>query len=213
MVGKTTMRYLDDIPATPSKGDTIIVNGALKIYDGEEWYTVEADLSDYYTKEQIDATVSAINQNIDEVNASVSAMGSSITQIGATVQSVSARTDTLESNVTTLSSSIETNASAISAAASSIATLTTSMTAMGEDLASVKASLSTFATTSQLGQTNRNVMMISVQTVSNYQDIIGLQSSVSTMASSITTISNSLSSYATISYVDAQIGAMLTSQL
>ena len=65
LVGKTTMRYLDDIPATPSKGDTIIVNGALKIYDGEEWYTVEADLSDYYTKEQIDATVSAINQNID----------------------------------------------------------------------------------------------------------------------------------------------------
>ncbi len=167
LVGKSTMRYLDDIPATPSKGDTIVVNGALKIYDGSEWFSF--DLRDYYNKEQIDAKVSAINHNIDEVNASVSAMGNSITQIGATVQSVSARTDTLESTMSATQSSVTANTSAINAMSGTVGALTSSVSAMA--------------------------------------------STVSANTSAINTISSNLSSYATISYVDAAIGAMLSSQL
>ena len=211
LVGKTAMRYLDDIPATPSKGDTIVVNGALKIYDGSEWFSF--DLRDYYNKEQIDAKVSAINHNIDEVNASVSAMGNSITQIGATVQSVSARTDTLESNVTTLSSSIETNASAISAAASSIATLTTSLSAMGGELASVQASLSTFATKTEVSGLATSVSVMASTVSAMASTVSANTSAIASNASAISTITSNLSSYATISYVDAQIGAMLSSQL
>ena len=71
LVGKSTMRILDDIPSTPAKGDVVIVNGVMKIYDGEEWYNVEVDLSDYYTKAEID-------EKVDEIDSSISALGDEI---------------------------------------------------------------------------------------------------------------------------------------
>lgn len=40
MVGKTTMRYLDDIPSAPTKGDALVIGEELKIYNGEEWITI-----------------------------------------------------------------------------------------------------------------------------------------------------------------------------
>lgn len=86
MVGKSTMRYLDDIPATPSKGDTIVVNGALKIYDGSEWFSF--DLRDYYNKEQIDAKIEPLDSSISTLTAQVSTMATSLSSISASISSL-----------------------------------------------------------------------------------------------------------------------------
>lgn len=40
LVGKVALRYLDDIPASPTKGDALVVGEELKIYNGEEWVTI-----------------------------------------------------------------------------------------------------------------------------------------------------------------------------
>lgn len=95
LVGKSTMRYLDDIPATPSKGDTIVVNGALKIYDGTEWFSF--DLRDYYNKEQIDAMVEPLDSSISVLTASVSTLSQDIGVVSASVSALSSSMTSLAS--------------------------------------------------------------------------------------------------------------------
>jgi len=88
MVGKTTMRYLDDIPSTPSKGDVLVIGEELKIYNGEEWVTISGGSDDTYTKEQIDAMVEPLDSSISTLTAQVSTMGTSLSSISASVSSM-----------------------------------------------------------------------------------------------------------------------------
>lgn len=50
------MLYFDAVPAVLRKGDVAKIDGVLKIYNGESWEPF-ADLSDYYTAEQVDEAI------------------------------------------------------------------------------------------------------------------------------------------------------------
>lgn len=50
------MLYFDDVPAVLRKGDVAKIDGVLKFYNGESWEPF-ADLSDYYTAEQVDEAI------------------------------------------------------------------------------------------------------------------------------------------------------------
>ena len=72
LVGKVALRYLDDIPSAPVKGDVLVVGEELKIYNGEEWVTISGGSSeDTYTKAEID-------EKVAEIDSSISALGDEI---------------------------------------------------------------------------------------------------------------------------------------
>jgi len=81
-VSKHTMRYCDETPETPVGGDVVIENGALKIYDGTQWISVDIDLSEYATKSEVETTASTLDSKIDstktELEGSIAEVASDI---------------------------------------------------------------------------------------------------------------------------------------
>ena len=156
LVGKTAMRYLDDIPSTPTKGDVVIVNGALKIYDGGEWYTVEVDLSNYYTKSEIDEKVAEIDSSIsalgDEIPTKTSDLendsgfltstSTTITDIQDDVDAVENSLSEVESTVSELNTTVGQIQNDVSALDSSMTELESSMTSLESSMSELESSLS-----------------------------------------------------------------------
>lgn len=54
-----TLRYFDALPDPAKKGDVTRIDGDLKFYNGAEWLPF-ADLSDYYTAEQVDEAIDRV---------------------------------------------------------------------------------------------------------------------------------------------------------
>ena len=154
LVGKTTMRILDDIPSTPAKGDVVIVNGVMKIYDGEEWYNVEVDLSDYYTKAEID-------EKVDEIDSSISALGDEIptktsdlendsgflTSTSTTITDIQDDVDAVENSWSEVESTVSELNTAVGQIQNDVSALDSSMTALESSMTSLESSMSELETT------------------------------------------------------------------
>ena len=121
LVGKTSMRLLDSLPTSPVKGDVVELDGAFQMFDGSEWvgFGGNVDLSDYYTKEEIDSTLSNYATS-ESVNASLSALASSFND---SLDAVNASVSALDTNVSAISISVSRLASSVSALGSSITSL------------------------------------------------------------------------------------------
>lgn len=61
---KWYVRYCDEIPATPATGDLIIDNGSVKMFDGDNWIVLAADLSSYATKQELNTAIQGVRQDI-----------------------------------------------------------------------------------------------------------------------------------------------------
>ena len=61
---KWYVRYCEETPATPAIGDLIIDNGSVKMFDGEEWVVIAADLSTYATKQELNTAIQGVRQDI-----------------------------------------------------------------------------------------------------------------------------------------------------
>ena len=81
-VSKHTMRYCEVMPETPVGGDVVIENGALKIYDGTQWISIDIDLSEYATKSELETSVTTLDDKIDstktELESSIAEVASDI---------------------------------------------------------------------------------------------------------------------------------------
>lgn len=58
-ISKITMRYCETIPEHPTIGDFIVLEGVAKFYDGTKWISIDTDLSEYATKDELVAAVSS----------------------------------------------------------------------------------------------------------------------------------------------------------
>ena len=154
LVGKTALRMLDDIPATPAKGDVVIVNGALKIYDGEEWYTVEVDLSNYYTKSEIDEKVAEIDSSIsalgDEIPTKTSDLTNDsgyLTSTSTTITDIQDDVDVVESSVSNLNTTVGELENSLAGVESSVSNLESSMTELESSMTSLESSMTELEST------------------------------------------------------------------
>lgn len=124
MVAGSTLVYRDDIPATPSKGDVLVVGEELKIYNGEEWVTISGGSSgDTYTKEEIDEMVSSIDSSISELGASVSAIDSSVSTLGSSLSILSASVSSFGEDLAVVNASVSSLASQVTRLSSSMTSL------------------------------------------------------------------------------------------
>lgn len=53
------LKWWDEVPTSPKKGDVAEIDDSLKLYTGTEWkeFGTEVDLTDYYTKEETDEQI------------------------------------------------------------------------------------------------------------------------------------------------------------
>ena len=61
---KWYVRYCDETPAAPSKGDLVVDNGYVKMYDGANWIVITSDLSSYATKQELNTAIQGVRQDI-----------------------------------------------------------------------------------------------------------------------------------------------------
>lgn len=116
LVGKTAVRYLDDLPTTPVEGDMYLANGTMKFFTGSEWVdfgggstgdiVTEEEFNEY--KEEVSTSLSVIDSSLSILSASVSSFGESITAIEASVSTMGSSISTISSQIARLSSSIST---------------------------------------------------------------------------------------------------------
>lgn len=81
-VSKHTMRYCEVMPETPVAGDVFIGAGAVEIYDGTQWISIDIDLSEYATKSELETSASTLDSKIDstktELEGSIAEVASDI---------------------------------------------------------------------------------------------------------------------------------------
>ena len=131
LVGKTTMRILDDIPSSPAKGDVLVVGEELKIYNGEEWVTISGGSSeDTYTKEEID-------EMVEEIDSSIGELASSVSELGASVSALDTSVNTLDSSVSILSASVSSFGEDLAVVNASVSSLTSQVTRLSSSMASL----------------------------------------------------------------------------
>lgn len=148
MVAGSTLVYRDDIPATPSKGDVLVVGEELKIYNGEEWVTISGGSSDdTYTKEEIDEMVEEIDSSIGELASSVSTLDSSISELGASVSALGSSVSALDSSVSVLTASVSSFGEDLSVVNASVSSLTSSMTSLTYQVTRLSSSMTSLAST------------------------------------------------------------------
>ena len=70
-VSKHIMKYCDETPETPVAGDVVVETGTLKFYDGTQWISIDTDLQEYATKEELNQTKGELEDAIDAVQASI----------------------------------------------------------------------------------------------------------------------------------------------
>lgn len=68
---KYTVRYCDTTPTNPVAGDIVVETGTLKFYDGTQWISIDTDLQEYATKEELNQTKGELEDAIDTVQASI----------------------------------------------------------------------------------------------------------------------------------------------
>lgn len=141
IVAGSTLVYRDDIPATPSKGDVLVVGEELKIYNGEEWVTISGGSSDdTYTKEEIDEMVEEIDSSIGELASSVSTLDSSISELGASVSA-------LDTSVSVLTASVSSFGEDLAVVNASVSSLKSSMTSLASQVTRLSSSMTSLAST------------------------------------------------------------------
>lgn len=111
LVGKTALRILADLPTTASEGDVIIQNDELKIFHDGEWVSISTDLSDYYTKEEIDSSLGELESSISTLDTSVNTLDSSVSALSASVSSFGEDLSVVNASVSSLTSSVTSLAS------------------------------------------------------------------------------------------------------
>lgn len=177
LVGKTALRMLDDIPATPAKGDVVIVNGVMKIYDGEEWYNVEVDLSDYYTKAEID-------EKVDEIDSSISALGDEIPT----------KTSDLENDSGFITSAdippIPTKTSDLENDSGFLTSTSTTITDIQDDVDAVESSVSNLNTT--MGELESSMTSLESSMTELENSVAGVESSMTSLESSMSELESSM---------------------
>lgn len=81
-VSKSTMKYCDVMPETPVAGDVFIGAGAVEIYNGTQWISIDIDLSEYATKSEVETSASTLDSKIDstktELESSIAEVASDI---------------------------------------------------------------------------------------------------------------------------------------
>ena len=185
LVGKTALRMLDDIPSTPAKGDVVIVNGVMKIYDGEEWYNVEVDLSDYYTKAEID-------EMVDEIDSSISALGDEIPTKTSDLENDSGYITSADiPPIPTKTSDLENDSGFLTSTSTTITDIQDDVDAVENSLSEVESSVSELNTT--VGQIQNDVSALDSSMTSLDSSLTELENSLAGIESSMTSLESSMS--------------------
>lgn len=125
LVGKSAVRFLDDLPVTPVAGDMVLHNGGIKFYDGEEWINF-GNAEDIPTKvSQLEndvgyITASAVPSKVSELENDaeyLTANASTITNLENDLSAVSRRIGEVAANVEVLGSEMSELGASVSAIA------------------------------------------------------------------------------------------------
>jgi len=171
LVGKTALRMLDDIPATPSKGDVLVIDEELKIYDGEEWVTISGGNDNTYTKAEID-------EMVDEIDSSISALGDEIPTKTSDLENDSGYITSADiPPIPTKTSDLENDSGFLTSTSTTITDIQDDVDAVENSLSEVESSVSELNTT--VGQIQN--------------DVSALDSSMSELESSMTSLESSMS--------------------
>lgn len=95
-VSKHTMRYCEVMPETPVTGDVFIGSGALEIYDGTQWVSIDIDLSEYATKSEVETTSDELRGAIAEVASDIPTYTSELENDSGYITQASVPTKTSE---------------------------------------------------------------------------------------------------------------------
>lgn len=119
LVEKYEVRYLQDLPTNPTIGDMYLANGTMKFYTGSEWVdfgggstedlVTKEEFNEY--KEDVTASLSAIDSSLSILSASISTFGEGLSTVTASVSTMGESISAISSSVSTLTSSISTLAS------------------------------------------------------------------------------------------------------